>query len=71
MLRSKSCVAFVVGMTSLVTFDTSVVEIVASGRKVVVVVDVVLVRVEAVVISGGMSGNLEVDVPTSDWPVLL
>lgn len=68
MLRSKSCVAFVVGVSSLVTFDASVVETVTSGRKVVrvvVVVIVVVIRVEVVVISGGMSGNMEVVVPTA------
>jgi len=69
-LRSKSSVS-----TSLDTSGAAVVDEVASGRNVVlmvvVVVVVVVVIFGVVVISGGVSGNLEVDVPVSEGPVVL
>ena len=69
-LRSKSSVS-----SSLGTSGAAAVEDVPSGRDVVlmvvVVVVVVVVVFGVVVISGGVSGNLEVDVPVSERPVLL
>ena len=61
--------------SSLGTSGAAAVEDVTSGRDVVlmvvVVVVVVVVVFGVVVISGGVSGNLEVDVPVSERPVLL
>lgn len=69
-LRSKSRVS-----SSLGSSGKAVVEDVTSGRNVVlmvvVVVVVIVVVFGVVVISGGMSGNLEVDVPVSERPVVL
>ena len=79
LLRSKSSVS-----SSLSTSVPAVVEDVTSGRNVVlmvvvvvvvvavvVVVVVVVVVLGVVVISGDVSGNLEVDVPASERPVVL
>lgn len=70
--------------SSLSTSVPAVVEDVTSGRNVVlmvvvvvvvvavvVVVVVVVVVLGVVVISGDVSGNLEVDVPASERPVVL
>ena len=69
-LRSISSVS-----SSLTTSGTAVLEDVTSGRNAVVMVVVVVVPVAAVVaivvIFGGVSGNLEVDVPVSERPVVL
>lgn len=69
-LRSKSSVS-----SSLGSSGAAVVEDVTSGRNVVlmvvVVVVVVVVVLGVVVISGDVSGNLEVDVPVSERPVVL
>jgi hypothetical protein len=59
---------------SPVTSGATVVEIVISGRKFVVVLlagVVVIIGADAVVTSGGVSGNLEVDVPVSQRTVIL
>jgi hypothetical protein len=74
-LRSISSVVFATEVSSLSTSGATVVEIVISGRNFVVVVlvagVVVIIGGGAVVTSGGVSGNLEVDVPASERPVVL
>lgn len=68
-LRSISSVS-----SSLDTSGAAVVEDATCGRNVVlmvvVVVVVVVVVFGVVVVSGGVSGNLEVDVPASERPVI-
>lgn len=73
-LRSISSVVFAAKASSLATSGTKVVEIVISGRNFVVVLVVgvvVIIGGGALVTSGGVSGNLEVDVPTSERLVIL
>jgi hypothetical protein len=66
---------FVAEVSALVTSGATVVKIIFSGRNVViavfVVVVVVIVGVGVVVTSGEVSGNIEVDVPASERPMLL
>jgi hypothetical protein len=72
-LRSISSVVFPGEVSSLATSGAKVVEVITSGRNVVVVLVavVVIIGVDVVVISGGVSGNLEVDVPAPERPVIL
>jgi hypothetical protein len=66
---------FAAEVSPLAASGATVVKIVFSGRNVVVVVPVavvvVIVGVGVVVTSGEVSGNIEVDVPASERPMVL